>query len=57
MRVLSGYTATGFSTQSEEPPGACWVEEPSKPQSGSCSSFGKLSKSLSWVLLRRLRTG
>src|SRR5436190_15773082 len=33
------------------------VDEPSKPHSGSCSSVGKASNSLSWVLPRRLGTG
>jgi hypothetical protein len=41
LRVLSGYTATGLSMQSELRPSACWVELPSKPHSGSSnSSFG-----------------
>src|SRR5262245_40500017 len=57
VRAPSGYTATGFSTQSELWPSACMVELPSKPHSGSCASVGKLSKSLSWVLPRRLGTG
>ena len=34
-RAASGKTATGLSTQSDEWPSACIVEEPSKPQSGS----------------------
>src|SRR3954454_4750324 len=33
------------------------VDEPSKPQSGSCSRLGNASKSFSWVLPRRLGTG
>ena len=56
-RVLSGKTATGLSMQSELRPSACWVELPSKPHIGSCSSVGKLSNSLIWVLLRRFGTG
>src|SRR6187200_2602965 len=57
MRWLSGTTRTGFSTQSELRPSACIVELPSKPQSGSCSSVGKLSNSLIWVLPRIFGTG
>ena len=57
VRAPSGNTATGFSTQSELWPSACMVELPSKPHSGSCSSVGKLSNSLSWVLPRRFGTG
>lgn len=57
LRVESGKTATGFSTQSELPPGAWRVELPSKPHKGSSSSFGKLANSLIWVLLRRFATG
>ena len=49
--------ATGFSTQSDEWPSACIVEEPSKPQSGSCSRVGKSSNSLICVLPRRFATG
>src|ERR1700710_2729207 len=57
VRAPSGYPATGLSTQSDERPSACIVEEPSKPHSGSCSSFGKLANSLIWVLPRRFGTG
>ena len=57
LRSLSGYTATGLSTQSELRPSACMVELPSKPHSGSCSSDGKLSNSLICVLPRRFGTG
>ncbi len=57
VRSLSGKTATGLSTQSELLPSACSVELPSKPQSGSSSSDGKLSNSLICVLPRRLGTG
>src|SRR6478752_2698988 len=49
--------ATGFSTQSELWPSACWVDEPSKPHSGSCSSVGNSANSLICVLPRRLGTG
>src|SRR6478752_288267 len=57
VRAASGYTATGFSTQSELRPSACIVEEPSKPQSGSCSSVGNEANSLICVLPRRFGTG
>jgi len=57
LRVLSGNTATGFNTQSELLPSACWVELPSKPQFGSSESLGKLLNSLICVLLRRLANG
>ena len=53
----SGKTATGLSMQSELRPSAWRVELPSKPHSGSSSSFGKLLNSLTWVLPRRLGTG
>src|SRR5271169_1171217 len=56
-RVVSRYLATGLRTQSELCPSACWVELPSKPQLGSCSKLGKLSKSLTRVFPRRLGTG
>src|SRR6185503_18151429 len=55
--VVSGYTATGLSMQSELRPSACRVELPSKPHIGSCSSLGKLSKSLTCVLPRRFGVG
>src|ERR1041385_1217566 len=57
VRAASGKTATGFSTQSELWPSACKVEEPSKPQSGSCSSVGKDANSLIWVLPRKFGVG
>src|ERR1700692_1665631 len=57
VRAPSGYTATGFSTQSELWPSACNVELPSKPQSGSCSSVGNESNSLICVLPRRFGVG
>src|SRR3954454_14780891 len=57
LRAPSGKTRTGFSTQSEEWPSACRVEEPSKPHSGSCSSVGNESNSLIWVLPRRFGVG
>src|SRR6478736_7716848 len=57
VRAPSGNTATGFSTQSELWPSACWVEEPSKPQSGSCSSVGNEANSLICVLPRRVGVG
>src|ERR1700733_14119911 len=56
-RPPSGETATGLRMQSEFEPLAWLVDEPSKPQSGSCSSVGNESKSLSWVLPRRLGAG
>src|SRR3990170_657239 len=49
--------ATGFSTQSDEWPSACMVEEPSKPHSGSWSSVGNSAYSLICVFPRRLGTG
>ncbi len=57
LRVLSGNTETGFSTQSELRPSAWRVELPSKPHSGSWSSAGKASNSLICVLPRRFGTG
>ena len=57
LRAGSGKWRTGLSMQSELPPSACLVDEPSKPQSGSCSRVGKLSNSLIWVLPRRFGTG
>src|ERR1700744_679788 len=57
VRAPSGYTATGFSTQSELCPSACIVEEPSKPQSGSCSTVGNEANSLICVLPRKLGVG
>ena len=56
-REPSGYTATGFRTQSEFEPVAWLVDEPSKPHSGSWSIVGNVSKSLSCVLPRKLGTG
>ena len=57
VRAGSGKSATGLRTQSELLPSACRVELPSKPQSGSSSSVGKLSYSSIFVLPRRLGTG
>src|ERR1700692_1404225 len=57
VRAPSGYTATGFSTQSELWPSACSVELPSKPHSGSCSSVGNESNSLICVLPRKFGVG
>src|SRR6266702_7501410 len=57
VRAASGYTATGFSTQSELWPSACMVDEPSKPHSGSCSSVGNEANSLICVLPRRFGVG
>src|SRR5579872_5704003 len=57
VRAPSGNTATGLSTQSELWPSACWVEEPSKPQSGSCSNVGNEANSLIWVLPRKFGVG
>src|SRR3954453_19713764 len=57
LRAPSGKTRTGFSTQSDEWPSACRVEEPSKPHSGSCSSVGNESNSLICVLPRKLGVG
>src|SRR5438309_4334503 len=57
VRAASGKTATGFNTQSELWPSACMVELPSKPHSGSCSSVGNESKSLSCVLPRKFGVG
>src|SRR3954447_22644492 len=57
VRAPSGNTATGFSTQSDEWPSACSVDEPSKPHSGSCSRVGKESNSLIWVLPRKFGVG
>src|SRR5882724_2979250 len=57
VRAASGYTATGFSTQSELWPSACRVELPSKPHSGSWSSVGKEANSLICVLPRRFGVG
>ncbi len=57
LRVLSGNTLTGFSTQSELLPSACRVELPSNPHIGSSSSLGNSLKSLIWVFPRRLGTG
>jgi hypothetical protein len=57
VRAGSGYTDTGFSTQSELRPSACMVDEPSKPHSGSWSSVGNVSNSLICVLPRRFGVG
>src|SRR3954453_12885069 len=57
VRPPSGNTATGLSTQSDECPSACKVEEPSNPHSGSCSRVGNESNSLIWVLPRRFGVG
>ena len=56
LRVLSGYSATGLSRQSELRPSACWVELPSNPHIGrSETDVGALSTT--FVLLRRLGSG
>ncbi len=57
LRAGSGKWRTGLSMQSELPPSACFVEDPSKPHIGSCSRLGKLSNSLICVLPRRFGTG
>src|SRR3954451_25312877 len=57
LRPPSGNTATGLSTQSDECPSACKVEEASNPHSGSCSRLGNESNSLIWVLPRRFGVG
>src|SRR3984957_21130125 len=57
VRAVSGYTATGLSTQSELWPSACMVELPSKPHSGSWSSVGNDANSLICVLPRRFGVG
>ena len=46
----SGYIATGLSKQSDEPPSACFVDEPSNDQIGQSSSF-PLKSSMTLVLL------
>src|SRR5208282_817789 len=56
-RVASGYSATGFSTQSELLPSACMVELPSKPQLGISARVGGCSNDLSRLLPRRPGTG
>src|SRR5262245_53681955 len=40
LRMGSGQTNTGLSTQSEREPGAWLVEEPSKPQIGGSAPSG-----------------
>ena len=50
--ILSGseYIATGLSKQSEDPPTACFVEDPSKDHTGQSSIF-PLKFSITLVLL------
>ena len=57
VRAGSSTARIGFSTQSELWPSACWVDEPSKPHSGSCSSDGRELNSLTSVLPRRFGVG
>src|SRR5580700_3250400 len=47
---------TGFNRQSDEPPGACSVEDPSKHHIGQSSSLPENFLSI-FVLLRKLWTG
>src|SRR6266850_847699 len=39
-RIGSGHVNTGWRTQSERSPVACWVLDPSKPQMGGFSPVG-----------------
>ena len=48
----SGYIATGLSKQSEEPPGAWRVEEPSKDHIGQLDNFPSKSDTIFVLLLR-----
>src|SRR5580658_8086456 len=57
LRVASGYSATGLSTQSELLPSACMVELPSKPHLGRSARVGGCSNSFIRVLPRRAGTG
>src|SRR5680860_43869 len=52
----SGYMATGFNRQSDEPPNACLVELPSKDHSSQSSNLPPKS-STTFVLLLRLAVG
>ena len=52
----SGYTATGFKRQSEEPPSACFVDDPSNDHTGQSSNL-PLKSSITLVLLRMFCVG
>src|SRR5439155_19124066 len=56
-RAGSGKSATGCNTQSELDPSACFVELPSKFQTGSCPRLGSPASSTIFVLLRRFGVG
>src|SRR5690606_38770086 len=56
LRSGSGNKATGFNRQSDDPPGACWVELPSHDHIGQSSNF-PLNLETIFVLLRRLWVG
>src|SRR5690606_9173641 len=56
FRSGSGKRATGFKRQSDDPPGACWVELPSKDHRGQSSNL-PLNLETILVLLRRLWVG